>query len=231
VTEKAAGKTAGARPRSVDKTGATAEFERIYRANVDAVTAYFARRTADAQLIAGLAALPMADREVIELVDIAGLRPGEAAAALGLTPGTVRMRLMRARGPALAATRVTAAPKRGERIALVPVKAGCGSVTALPLVSRDGGYKLGLHARVSKPAGGPVALLGALGGPTTLSGKDVPKGDVDLVLVQETSKGMRVWSHVLPWLPLPAKGKPDLLYVSPTTLTKAPAPSCVSVPE
>ena len=155
-----------------------AEFERLYRANVDAVTAYFARRTADEQvvadltadtfvaviagfgsfdprkgtarawvfgiarhvyasycaaynqqlnqlrrlagrrdldhdqveelleridaeqagrnLIAELAALPVADREVIELVDIAGLRPKEAAAALGLAPGTVRMRLMRA---------------------------------------------------------------------------------------------------------------------------------------
>jgi RNA polymerase sigma factor (sigma-70 family) len=179
VSEKTADKTAGARPRSVDKTGATAEFERIYRANVDAVAAYFARRTADAQLVADLtadtfvaviagfgsydprkgsarawvfgiaghvyashcasysqqqsrlrrlagrrdldhdeveelleridaerggrnllaelAALPAADREVIELVDIAGLRPKEAAAALGIAPGTVRMRLMRAR--------------------------------------------------------------------------------------------------------------------------------------
>jgi DNA-directed RNA polymerase specialized sigma24 family protein len=34
---------------------------------------------------------------VIELVDIAGLRPKEAATALGLPPGTVRMRLMRTR--------------------------------------------------------------------------------------------------------------------------------------
>ena len=34
---------------------------------------------------------------MVELVDIAGLRPKEAAAALGLAPGTVRMRLMRTR--------------------------------------------------------------------------------------------------------------------------------------
>jgi RNA polymerase sigma factor (sigma-70 family) len=161
------------------EAGAAGEFERIYRANVDAVTAYFARRTADPQLVAdltadtfvaaitgfgsfdprkgtarawvfgiaghvyaahcaahsrhqdrlerlagrrdldhdqveelleridaeragrslisGLAALPERDRAVIELVDIAGLKPKEAAAALGLTPGSVRMRLMRAR--------------------------------------------------------------------------------------------------------------------------------------
>lgn len=168
-------KTALNRPAA----GATAEFERLYRANVDAVTAYFARRSGDPQLVADLtadafvavishfgsfdprkgtarawvfgiarnvyaahcaaysqqqdklrrlagrrdldgdqveelleridaeragrdliaelAALPERDREVIELVDIAGLRPKEAAAALGLAPGTVRMRLMRTR--------------------------------------------------------------------------------------------------------------------------------------
>ena len=159
--------------------GATAKFERLYRANVDAVAAYFARRSADPhvvadltadtfvavitsfgsfdpgrgtgrawvfgiarrvyashceaysqqqgrlrqlagrrdldpdqveelvdridaeragrQLVSQLAALPEADRAVIELVDLAGFRPKEAAAALGLRPGTVRMRLMRAR--------------------------------------------------------------------------------------------------------------------------------------
>ena len=36
--------------------GATAEFERLYRANVDAVTAYFARRSADPQVVADLTA-------------------------------------------------------------------------------------------------------------------------------------------------------------------------------
>jgi len=159
--------------------GATAEFERLYRANVDAVTAYFARRSADPHVVADLTAdtfvavissfgsydprkgtarawvfgiarrvyasyceaysqqqhkmrrlagrrdlspdhveelldridaeqagrrlvsevamLPEGDRAVVELVGIAGLRPKEAAAALGLTPGTVRMRLMRTR--------------------------------------------------------------------------------------------------------------------------------------
>jgi RNA polymerase sigma factor (sigma-70 family) len=180
VTEK----TAGTRPEAradeqAAAVGAATEFERLYRANVDAVTAYFARRTADPQLVADLTAdtfvavitgfesfdprkgtarawlfgiaghvyasycaaynqqqtklqrlagrrdldpdqveelleridaeragrsllselarLPERDRAVIDLVDIAGLRPKEAAAALGLTPGTVRMRLMRAR--------------------------------------------------------------------------------------------------------------------------------------
>jgi RNA polymerase sigma factor (sigma-70 family) len=159
--------------------GAAAEFERLYRANVEAVTAYFARRSADPHAVADLTAdtfvevitrfgsfdpqkgtarawvfgiarhvyaahceayshqrhkverlagrrdldpdqieelvdridaqragrdlvsqlarLPELDRGVVELVDIAGLSPKEAAAALGLAPGTARMRLMRAR--------------------------------------------------------------------------------------------------------------------------------------
>jgi RNA polymerase sigma-70 factor (ECF subfamily) len=156
-----------------------AEFERLYRANVDAVTAYFARRTAEPQtvadltadtfvaaitsiatfdpgrgtarawvfgiarrvyaahceahaqqhdrvmrlagrreldpdhveelldridaeragrrLVSELTALPEPDRAVIELVDLAGLKPAEAANALGASAGAVRMRLMRAR--------------------------------------------------------------------------------------------------------------------------------------
>ena len=37
-------------------TGATTEFELLYRANVDAVTAYFARRAAEPQVVADLTA-------------------------------------------------------------------------------------------------------------------------------------------------------------------------------
>jgi RNA polymerase sigma-70 factor, ECF subfamily len=158
---------------------AAAEFERLYRAQVDAVTAFFARRSADPQTVADLTAdtfvqviisfggfdpgrgsarawvfgiarhvyaayceahrqqrdkvarlagrreldadqvgelldridaeragrrlvteltaLPVLDRLVVELVDIAGLRCKEAASVLGVSPGAVRMRLMRAR--------------------------------------------------------------------------------------------------------------------------------------
>ena len=180
MTEKTAGTRSEAEAGEQSAgAGAATEFERLYRANVDAVTAYFARRTADPQLVADLTAdtfvavitgfesfdprkgtarawvfgiaghvyaahcaaysqqqhklqrlagrrdldqdqvdelleridaeragrgllfevtrLPARDRAVIDLVDLAGLRPKEAAAALGLTPGTVRMRLMRAR--------------------------------------------------------------------------------------------------------------------------------------
>ena len=164
---------------SLRGSGAAADFERIYRAQVDAVTAFFARRSADPQTVAdltadtfvqvivsfgtfdpgkgsarawvfgiarrvyaayceahsqqrdkvvrlagrreldtdqvgelldridaeragrrlviGLTALPALDRHVVELVDLAGLRSKEAAGVLGVSPGAVRMRLMRAR--------------------------------------------------------------------------------------------------------------------------------------
>ncbi|WP_405164497.1 RNA polymerase sigma factor [Nocardia sp. NBC_01499] len=49
------------------------------------------------ELMAALAALPALDRNAIELVDIAGLAPKEAAVALGVSSGTLRVRLFRAR--------------------------------------------------------------------------------------------------------------------------------------
>jgi RNA polymerase sigma-70 factor (ECF subfamily) len=172
---------------------AAAEFERLYRAHVHAVTAFFARRSVDPQTVADLTAdtfvqvitsfgafdpgkgtarawvfgiarriyaghceahsqqrnkvlrlagrreldpdhigelltridaeragrrlitelitWPALDRAVIELVDIAGLRPKEAAGVLGVSPGAVRMRLMRARARLRKATSTTATDK------------------------------------------------------------------------------------------------------------------------
>lgn len=49
------------------------------------------------RLLRSLAALPEPDRTAVELVDIAGLRPSEAAKVLGTTAGAFRIRLMRAR--------------------------------------------------------------------------------------------------------------------------------------
>ena len=162
-----------------ERRDAVGEFERLYRANVDAVTSFFARRTTDPQAVAdltadtfvaaitsmgtfdpgkgtarawvfgiarrvhaahceararqhdqarrlagrrdlppdhieelearidaersgrrllrSLSALPEPDRAAVELVDIAGLRPAEAAKVLGTTAGALRMRLTRAR--------------------------------------------------------------------------------------------------------------------------------------
>src|SRR5450755_3393976 len=136
---------------------ALAEFEQIYRSNVGAMTAYFARRCADPQTVADLTSetivaaagafgsfdpgrgtarawlvgiaglgelpvdeideladkidaeragreliercsqLPALERGAVELVDLDGLTPKEAAAALGVPRGVLRMRLSRAR--------------------------------------------------------------------------------------------------------------------------------------
>ena len=48
-------------------------------------------------LVTRLTTLPATDRAAVELVDLAGLEPKEAAQVLGVAPGTLRMRLMRAR--------------------------------------------------------------------------------------------------------------------------------------
>jgi RNA polymerase sigma factor (sigma-70 family) len=188
------GRAGGTRARGAGD-GAAVGFERLYRANVEAVTAYFARRSADPHMVAdltadtfvtaitsfgsfdpgrgtarswvfgiarhvyaahceaygqqrdrlqrlagrrdlepdqveelldridaeragrdlvtGLGMLPDRDRALVELVDLAGLRPKEAAAVLGVTPGAVRMRLMRARAQ-LRRQAITTNQLRGE---------------------------------------------------------------------------------------------------------------------
>ena len=48
-------------------------------------------------LLARVAHLPDLERTALEYVELAGLTPGEAADALGVSPGTLRVRLFRAR--------------------------------------------------------------------------------------------------------------------------------------
>jgi hypothetical protein len=117
--------------------------------------------------------------------------------------------------------------KMGDKqVVIVPVKAGCERITSLPLVPRDAGY-LPLQTNVSKSASGSVSVSEP-GQSVTVSGKVVPKGDVDLVLVQATSKGTLMWGDVVGTkTPQGAKA----LVVKVDTLTRAPAPSCVSVPQ
>jgi RNA polymerase sigma factor (sigma-70 family) len=68
------------------------------------------------RLVTGLTMLPALDRAVIELVDIAGLPCKEAAGVLGVAPGALRMRLMRARARLRKTAGETATDKtRGER--------------------------------------------------------------------------------------------------------------------
>jgi hypothetical protein len=57
-------------------TGAAAEFERLYRANVEAVTAYFARRSADPHVVADLTA----DTFVTAITSFGSFDPGRGTA-------------------------------------------------------------------------------------------------------------------------------------------------------
>ena len=110
------------------------------------------------------------------------------------------------------------------QVVVVPVQAGCPSITSLPLVSGDADY-LPFQNNVSNTGNGSVSVSMPGGGHSVnVSGKGIPKGDVDLVLVQATSKDMLVWGRVVS---VTSKGAT----VAADTLTKAPAPSCVSVPE
>ncbi len=49
------------------------------------------------ELLGQLASLSVSEREAVEFVDLAGMAPNEAAAALGVSPGALRVRLFRAR--------------------------------------------------------------------------------------------------------------------------------------
>ncbi|SDG32030.1 RNA polymerase sigma-70 factor, ECF subfamily [Lentzea fradiae] len=50
------------------------------------------------ELVAAMSALNAAEREAIELVDLVGMAPKDAAKVLGMSSGALRIRLFRARG-------------------------------------------------------------------------------------------------------------------------------------
>lgn len=72
-------------------------------------------RAASQQVLAALAELPDDDRELLALTAWEGLTPGQAAAALGLQPGTARVRLHRIRTRLRAALYVSPDPKDSRR--------------------------------------------------------------------------------------------------------------------
>src|SRR6202007_3144361 len=82
-------------------SGAAAEFERLYRANIAAITAYFARRSADPHVVADLTA----DTFVTAITSFGSFDPKRGNAGLGVRdrPARVRRLLRRLRpapGPA-----------------------------------------------------------------------------------------------------------------------------------
>jgi hypothetical protein len=112
--------------------------------------------------------------------------------------------------------------KLGDRVALVQVRSDCRSITSLPKVSNDGYVPFQMSVTVP---GGQSFVFNLQGvKQLTINARDVPKGDVILVPVQPSKNGMLVYGQVV--------GKTaQALTVKTGVLTKAPAPSCVSVPK
>jgi hypothetical protein len=116
----------------------------------------------------------------------------------------------------------TALQKMGDRVALVQVRAGCPSITSLPKVSDDG--YLPVQMSVTQKSGSSVNLNLQGVQQLVIDGRDIPKGDVILVPVEPDSKGVLVFGQVVATSAKAATLKAGVL-------TKAPAPSCVSVPK
>jgi len=64
---------------------------------LDELAAKIDAQRAGRELIERWGRLPAVEREAVELVDLAGLTPKEAALTLGISPGAMRVRLFRAR--------------------------------------------------------------------------------------------------------------------------------------
>ena len=65
--------------------------------DIEALVARIDAEQVAVKLMERCAVLPPLEREALELVDMCGLAPGEAATALGVSSGTLRVRLHRAR--------------------------------------------------------------------------------------------------------------------------------------
>jgi hypothetical protein len=111
--------------------------------------------------------------------------------------------------------------KMGDRVALVPVRSSCPSITSLPKVS-DAGY-LPVQMIVTKKSSGSIAFNVQGVKQIVVNARDIPKGDVILVPVQPDSNGVLVFGQVV-------AASAHLATAKVGVLTKAPAPSCVSVP-
>jgi hypothetical protein len=122
---------------------------------------------------------------------------GGGAAAYAVTPhpdGTVTVGISKPSGIAGANTTLTTL---GDRVVVVPVRAGCPSLGSLP-APVDPGKGQVMVSGVAKSADGSI----------TVDAHGVPQGDVLVLAVEDTGHGISMGA----------------------SLTRAPAPSCVSEP-
>ncbi len=202
MTQRTAAVTqAGATGARSAGDGAAAEFERIYRANVEAVTAYFARRSADPHVVADLTA----DTFVTAIASFGSFDPGKGTArawvfgiarhvyAVTKNPdGTVTLAVYQSSGIAAANARLR--QLGDQQVVVVPVQPGCPSLHSLP--------------GAVPPRGVMIQTGISRGGSITVQAQGIPPGDILVVGVETTAHGT----------------------LSGATLTSPPPPSCVSLP-
>jgi hypothetical protein len=151
----------------------------------------------------------LASRRVVLAAGAGGLAVAATAGALvavGGTPayaltthpdGTVSLAVYQASGIAQANAKLR---DLGDRVVVVPVRAGCPAITSLraPAV----------------PVHGPIAVQGttSAGGVTTVKARGIPAGDILVVGTEITTHGR------------------DSVSATASKLTSAPAPGCVSMP-
>ncbi len=86
--------------RAAKHRDAARRHDRLVELDQDEIEQVVSRVDAERQareLLDALATLSQLDRETVELVELAGLTPKEAARALGVSAGALRVRLFRAR--------------------------------------------------------------------------------------------------------------------------------------
>jgi hypothetical protein len=144
------------------------------------------------------------------LVATAGTNAGDhpAQLAIGKTPayavtsnpdGTVTLAVYRKAG--IAGANATLHELGDSRVYVVPVEAGCPSMSSLPAPAVP---LNGKHLSIQSGS--------SVGGPVTVNAHDIPAGDILVVAVQTITNGTMKLS------------------VGVDRLTSAPAPSCVSLP-
>jgi hypothetical protein len=138
---------------------------------------------------------------------------GSGTPAYALTTnhdGTVTLAVYQASGITQANAKLR---QLGDKVVVVPVKAGCPSLGSLraPAVSPKGQISVqGTKSTVqgAKPTAQESKPTMARGGPVTVNAHGMPAGDILVIGVKNTGRGMGLAS----------------------TLTSPPAPSCVSLP-
>jgi hypothetical protein len=144
-----------------------------------------------------------------------GLTVGLTAAGGGVAPayavtqhpdGTLTVAVKQLSGVPGLNQKLQALGKFGQRVVVVPVRAGCPSIESLPAPKVN---PPGKSASGKAPAGRPpVVVIGNKDGSVVVSAQDIPAGDLMVLAVSRTANSIQMSAR----------------------LTSPPVPGCVSLP-